>query len=124
MLFTIREGSTLLMSYEQKIAALADTLEQFVFADIHSVEQAKRYATCNTTSVSQRSFDQDGDCRHIQHLVESFIEDPSRYGIQLLLPGIGTNIGTKHSAVREAITLCATRYTEQANRALLGMAIA
>jgi len=112
------------MSYEQKVAVLAEALEPFVFTDIHNVEQAKRYARCSTTPVRERSPEQESDCQHIQHLVESFIDDPNRYGIQLLLPEIGINIGTKYSAVREAITLCATRYVERANEALRDMVIA
>lgn len=102
------------MGYELKVTRLANALEQFVFADIHSVEQAKRFVSCHSARSDERSSEQEHACRQVQHITDSVIDEPRRYGVHLLLYGIGTHIGTKQSAVREAITICASRYIERA----------
>ncbi len=98
------------MCYEDKVAALADAIAPHVQFD--TVEEAKEFV------VSYRCARTDTVPMQIEQMAEKFIEDADRIGISAELRSIGSCVGTRLSALREAIRMCAERFVGTAGQPL------
>lgn len=93
------------MSYEEKIEELAQNIMPHM--QFESVDEARQIAASYKLPVSDPVY-VDLEC-----MAKNFVAMASSFQIGLLVANIGVNIKTKHSAMREAICLCAKQFVAE-----------
>lgn len=88
--------------YEDRIKELADAITPHVQFD--SVDEARTFVLSYKQPMGSDI------ARQVDGMAENFVVYAERFSITTLIADIGINIGTKLSALREAIRLCAQRF--------------
>lgn len=93
------------VKYDDKVGMLANAIMPHVEFD--SVTHAREF-------VLWYKLPQDSDIvRQLNAMTDNFMSHSDRFNITYLIADIGTSVGTKHSALREAIKICAQRVVER-----------